>query len=57
MSNTAENADAPYQPAPFGGGVIRRADGVFIPPDPANMDWLCYCQWSNAAKPLLPSTA
>ena len=56
MSNTAENADAPYQPAPFGGGVIRQADGVFIPPDPANMDWLCYCQWRDAAKSA-PSTA
>lgn len=30
------------------GGVKRRADGAYIPPDPDNRDWRNYEEWLAA---------
>jgi hypothetical protein len=53
----AEYAFAAYQFAQWTSVVLRRADGVLIPTDPGNTDYIAYLAWSNAGgitDPLTP---
>lgn len=37
-------------------GVIRLADGAFIPASEANADWRCYLAWVDAGNTADPSS-